>query len=95
MLQGILLQIFTKPLGDRPTVFFEIIERLCVMPDGKVGGQAAEWWVQACGHAHPSGSMALLFASTRRLGMGLVGGQAQLGPRRLRVDAPTGVQEGF
>ncbi|POM66312.1 4-hydroxyphenylpyruvate dioxygenase [Phytophthora palmivora] len=25
--QGILLQIFTKPLGDRATVFFEIIER--------------------------------------------------------------------
>lgn len=24
---GYLLQIFTKPLGDRPTVFFEIIER--------------------------------------------------------------------
>jgi 4-hydroxyphenylpyruvate dioxygenase len=25
--EGHLLQIFTKPLGDRPTVFFEIIER--------------------------------------------------------------------
>ena len=24
---GYLLQIFTKPVGDRPTVFFEIIER--------------------------------------------------------------------
>ncbi len=24
---GYLLQIFTRPLGDRPTVFFEIIER--------------------------------------------------------------------
>ncbi|MCB1252006.1 MAG: 4-hydroxyphenylpyruvate dioxygenase, partial [Austwickia sp.] len=24
---GYLLQIFTKPLGDRPTIFFEIIER--------------------------------------------------------------------
>ncbi|PRW55993.1 4-hydroxyphenylpyruvate dioxygenase [Chlorella sorokiniana] len=30
--QGVLLQIFTKPLGDRPTVFFEIIERLCTLP---------------------------------------------------------------
>ncbi|KAL4441075.1 hypothetical protein ABPG77_010506 [Micractinium sp. CCAP 211/92] len=30
--QGVLLQIFTKPLGDRPTVFFEIIQRLCVLP---------------------------------------------------------------
>eukprot|EP00955_Chlamydomonas_euryale_P026788 282402-Chlamydomonas_euryale.AAC.1 len=29
--QGVLLQIFTKPLGDRPTVFIEIIERVgCV-----------------------------------------------------------------
>ncbi|MEA2217996.1 MAG: 4-hydroxyphenylpyruvate dioxygenase, partial [Solirubrobacteraceae bacterium] len=25
--EGHLLQIFTKPVGDRPTVFFEIIER--------------------------------------------------------------------
>jgi 4-hydroxyphenylpyruvate dioxygenase len=24
---GYLLQIFTKPVGDRPTVFFEVIER--------------------------------------------------------------------
>ncbi|PSC69061.1 4-hydroxyphenylpyruvate dioxygenase [Micractinium conductrix] len=31
--QGVLLQIFTKPLGDRPTVFFEIIERLCSVTD--------------------------------------------------------------
>jgi len=29
--QGILLQIFTKPLGDRPTVFIEIIERIGCM----------------------------------------------------------------
>ncbi len=25
--EGYLLQIFTKPVGDRPTLFFEIIER--------------------------------------------------------------------
>ena len=25
--EGHLLQIFTKPVGDRPTVFFEVIER--------------------------------------------------------------------
>lgn len=30
--QGILLQIFTRPLGDRPTVFVEIIERVCTVP---------------------------------------------------------------
>jgi len=32
--QGILLQIFTKPIGDRPTVFFEIIQRLGCMNEG-------------------------------------------------------------
>jgi 4-hydroxyphenylpyruvate dioxygenase len=26
--EGILLQIFTKPIGDRPTFFFEIIQRV-------------------------------------------------------------------
>jgi 4-hydroxyphenylpyruvate dioxygenase len=26
--QGILLQVFTKPIGDRPTIFMEIIQRL-------------------------------------------------------------------
>lgn len=36
-LQGVLLQIFTKPLGDRPTVFFEIIQRLCTLDVQQVG----------------------------------------------------------
>ncbi|KAL0545955.1 hypothetical protein IC582_015859 [Cucumis melo] len=32
--QGTLLQIFTKPVGDRPTIFIEIIQRLgCMMKD--------------------------------------------------------------
>ena len=32
--EGILLQLFTKPVGDRPTFFFEIIERIgCVISD--------------------------------------------------------------
>ncbi|KAK7300170.1 hypothetical protein RJT34_11007 [Clitoria ternatea] len=37
--QGTLLQIFTKPIGDRPTIFIEIIQRVgCMMKDeeGKV-----------------------------------------------------------
>ncbi len=25
--EGYMLQIFTKPVGDRPTLFFEVIER--------------------------------------------------------------------
>ena len=30
--EGILLQLFTKPIGDRPTFFFEIIQRIgCVI----------------------------------------------------------------
>ena len=32
--EGLLLQIFTKPLGDRPTLFLEIIQRIgCVLED--------------------------------------------------------------
>jgi 4-hydroxyphenylpyruvate dioxygenase len=32
--EGVLLQIFTKPLGDRPTLFLEIIQRIgCVLTD--------------------------------------------------------------
>jgi len=27
--EGVLLQIFTKPLFDRPTIFIEIIQRIC------------------------------------------------------------------
>jgi 4-hydroxyphenylpyruvate dioxygenase len=36
--QGVLLQVFTKPVGDRPTLFLEIIQRIgCV--DGTTGTQ--------------------------------------------------------
>nr|QCQ84273.1 putative 4-hydroxyphenylpyruvate dioxygenase [Ambrosia artemisiifolia] len=41
--QGTLLQIFTKPVGDRPTIFIEIIQRVgCMMKDeeGKVQQKA-------------------------------------------------------
>ena len=31
--QGVLIQIFTKPLTDRPTIFIEIIQRIgCEYP---------------------------------------------------------------
>lgn len=34
--QGVLLQIFTKPVGDRPTLFLEIIQRIgCLNADGE------------------------------------------------------------
>jgi 4-hydroxyphenylpyruvate dioxygenase len=30
--EGVLLQLFTKPIGDRPTFFFEIIQRIgCIV----------------------------------------------------------------
>eukprot|EP01032_Pedospumella_encystans_P038263 gene38263-43338_t len=35
--QGILMQIFTKPIGDRPTIFFEIIQRVgCINATTKI-----------------------------------------------------------
>jgi 4-hydroxyphenylpyruvate dioxygenase len=34
--QGTLLQIFTKPIGDRPTLFFEIIQRVGCMREVEV-----------------------------------------------------------
>ena len=39
-IQGILLQVFTKPVGDRPTLFLEIIQRIgceysVQQPDGE------------------------------------------------------------
>ncbi|XXG68766.1 hypothetical protein AAC387_Pa06g1778 [Persea americana] len=35
--QGVLLQIFTKPVGDRPTIFIEIIQRIGCMVKGEEG----------------------------------------------------------
>lgn len=35
--QGVLLQIFTKPLGDRPTIFVEIIQRIGCMEESGNG----------------------------------------------------------
>eukprot|EP01033_Poteriospumella_lacustris_P000194 gene194-129_t len=35
--QGMLLQIFTKPIGDRPTLFLEVIQRIgCADSDSKI-----------------------------------------------------------
>ena len=38
--EGYLLQIFTKPIEDRPTLFFEIIQRKGAMSFGKGNFQA-------------------------------------------------------
>jgi 4-hydroxyphenylpyruvate dioxygenase len=47
--QGVLLQIFTKPLGDRPTVFIEIIERLCKVEEQKKKEMQVEDFVEEIG----------------------------------------------
>jgi 4-hydroxyphenylpyruvate dioxygenase len=50
--QGILLQIFTKPISDRPTLFFEIIQRLGCEVQTKVSspeGKEVEMTIQAGG----------------------------------------------
>ena len=40
--QGVLLQIFTQPLSDRPTVFLEIIQRIgCTSPAQNTDGTPA------------------------------------------------------
>ena len=45
--EGVLLQVFTKPVGDRPTFFFEIIQRIgCVY---KPNDDAVELERPGCG----------------------------------------------
>ena len=50
--QGVLLQIFTKPVGDRPTLFLEIIQRVgCTSKasSGEGGGVMVETQKPGCG----------------------------------------------
>ena len=61
--QGVLLQIFTKPLGDRPTVFIEIIERLCLSAGGATeDGSAVVEDIGGCG-GFGKGNFTALFKS--------------------------------
>jgi 4-hydroxyphenylpyruvate dioxygenase len=57
--QGVLLQVFTKPVGDRPTIFLEIIQRIGCdrTPSGEAKPQAA-----ACG-GFGKGNFSELFKS--------------------------------
>lgn len=41
--EGVLLQVFTKPVGDRPTLFFEIIQRIGCAIDPSDGDQEGDW----------------------------------------------------
>ncbi|KAG6776297.1 hypothetical protein POTOM_019803 [Populus tomentosa] len=57
--QGTLLQIFTKPVGDRPTIFIEIIQRVgCMLKDEK----GREYQKGACG-GFEKGNFSELFKS--------------------------------
>ena len=40
--QGVLLQIFTTPLGDRPTVFLEVIQRIGCMREREAAAATTE-----------------------------------------------------
>jgi len=55
--EGVLLQIFTKPLFDRPTIFVEIIQRIC---HGEVVDKAG------CG-GFGKGNFRALFQSIERM----------------------------
>lgn len=48
--QGVLLQLFTKPLGDRPTIFIEIIQRVgCLREVVAEGGEKKVEQAGGCG----------------------------------------------
>ncbi|WVZ77754.1 hypothetical protein U9M48_025581 [Paspalum notatum var. saurae] len=57
--QGVLLQIFTKPVGDRPTLFLEIIQRIGCMEKDKKG---QEYQRGGCG-GFGKGNFSQLFKS--------------------------------
>jgi 4-hydroxyphenylpyruvate dioxygenase len=57
--QGVLLQVFTKPIGDRPTIFFEIIQRIGC--DRDEGGHVKEQ-MAGCG-GFGKGNFSELFRS--------------------------------
>jgi len=58
--QGVLLQIFTKPLGDRPTIFVEFIQRVgCMETDPETG---EEYQKGGCG-GFGKGNFKALFKS--------------------------------
>ena len=47
--QGLLLQVFTRPVGDRPTLFLEIIQRVGCRLEPAVQGVWGEAYAQAAG----------------------------------------------
>jgi 4-hydroxyphenylpyruvate dioxygenase len=47
--QGVLLQIFTKPVGDRSTFFFEIIQRICIAENAEKKPEIVDKDIAGCG----------------------------------------------
>ena len=66
--QGVLVQIFTKPLGDRPTVFIEIIQRVgCARaPEPETDGALPEREQAAGCGGFGKGNFSELFKSIER-----------------------------
>ena len=67
--QGVLLQIFTRPFADRPTIFFEIIQRVgCEeAKELEVGGKKVQVTEQAAGcGGFGKGNFRELFKSIER-----------------------------
>eukprot|EP01024_Parvocaulis_polyphysoides_P018488 TRINITY_DN18195_c0_g2_i1.p2 TRINITY_DN18195_c0_g2~~TRINITY_DN18195_c0_g2_i1.p2 ORF type:complete len:123 (-),score=22.41 TRINITY_DN18195_c0_g2_i1:166-534(-) len=59
--KGVLLQIFTQPLGDRPTIFIEIIQRVgCLKHDQDEDENAVDEQEGGCG-GFGKGNFAELF----------------------------------
>eukprot|EP00850_Spirogloea_muscicola_P002081 SM000008S22170 [mRNA] locus=s8:134648:137011:- [translate_table: standard] len=71
--QGILLQIFTKPLGDRPTIFIEVIQRIGCMEKSASG---EEYQRGGCG-GFGKGNFSELFKSIEDYERTLDGVQAK------------------
>ena len=56
--QGVLLQIFTTPLSDRPTAFLEVIQRIGCMSEAESNG-AAHVAAGSKGSAQPAGGVSV------------------------------------
>ena len=71
--QGVLIQVFTRPLGDRPTLFLELIQRVGCMVEGEAGeGEAVQ--AGGCG-GFGKGNFKELFKSVEQFERGLEGGE--------------------
>jgi 4-hydroxyphenylpyruvate dioxygenase len=85
--QGLLLQIFTKPLGDRPTVFIEVIQRVGCRLDADVAG-VNDARADADGDARVDGDVRAAPAEASDGGAAAAGAAGGAGSVQARVFAP-------